>query len=50
MRLNIGSRKKPQMTDVGQSGPPHMIETFAREQPGWLSRKLMAFISCELGE
>ena len=49
-RLHRRSLRKPQMTDVGQSGPPHMMLTLAIEMPGWERRMRMAFISRELGE
>ena len=37
------------MTEVGQSGPPHMIDDFASERPGFSSSTRMPFISLAFG-
>jgi hypothetical protein len=39
-----GIRRRPQVTDVGQSGPPQRIEHFPTEIPGSLRTISMAFI------
>ena len=39
-----GRPRMPQSTDVGQSGPPHMMHTLATENPFWERMYRIAFI------
>ena len=43
-----GTRRMPHSTEVGQSGPPHRMATFAGESPGCMRQYLMARICTEL--